>query len=59
MIEDDEVKMEKPKKKAVRKALKDFHIFCPPKHDIKIEKGDDISDVPEMFMPNLKTEGVI
>ena len=41
------------------KALKDFHIFMPPEHDIKIVKGQDISDIPEKFIPNLITEGVL
>ncbi len=44
-----------------QKAKKDFHIFFPPKHDIKIKKGDEISDdtIPKMFHANLKTEKVI
>ncbi len=39
-------------------AKKDFHIV-QNEHDIKIKKGDDVSGVPQKFMPNLKTEGVI
>jgi uncharacterized protein YcgL (UPF0745 family) len=50
-----------------RKALKDFHIFCPAGKgskkreavDIVINEGDDLSHVPEKFIDNLKTEGVI
>lgn len=40
-------------------ALKDWHIFSPPEHDIKIKEGDDLSAVPEMFHQNLITEGVL
>lgn len=40
-------------------ALKDFHIFQPPKFDLKIKKGDDLANVPKIYHQNLKTEGVI
>lgn len=40
-------------------ALKDFHLFCPPHDDIKILKGDDVSNVPEKYTMNLITEGVL
>ncbi len=50
-------------KKAAGKlvALKDFHIFAPGDEgvDIKIKEGDDLSQVPQKFHANLKTEGVI
>ncbi len=40
-------------------ALKDFHIFMPPKHNIKIKEGDDLSGIPEIFIQNLITEKVL
>lgn len=55
-------KAEKPAKTAAGapgKALKDFHIFCPPHDDIKITKGDDLALVPEKYHNNLITEGVM
>lgn len=57
---DEEFKTGKSKPVRARNvALKDFHIFCPPDHDIKIKAGDNLDDVPEKFIPNLKTEGVL
>jgi len=38
-------------------AKKDFHIVCN-KDDIVIKKGD-VVNVPEKYLQNLKTEGVI
>jgi ribosomal protein S25 len=38
--------------------LKDFRIYHPPLYDIKIVKGEKVS-VPEKFLKNLETEGVI
>lgn len=39
-------------------AKKDFEInhngFC-----LKIKKGDNLKDVPKIYLPNLKTEGVL
>ena len=53
---------EKPKKKAAKKsslvAKKDFRIVHN-EYDIKIVEGDTLDDVPEMFLENLRTEGVI
>ena len=49
----------KAKVRTSMRAKKDFHIFCPPEHDIKIKEGDDLSDIPELFITNLKTEGVL
>lgn len=42
-------------------ALRDFHLFMPPKYDIKIKEGDDLDklDLPENLMENLKTEKVM
>lgn len=40
------------------KALKDFKIVHNG-YVKEIKKGEDISDVPPMYHPNLKTEGVI
>jgi len=48
---------EKPKRALIAK--KDWRIFCPPEHDIKIKEGQDVSDVPQKFLATLKTEGVI
>lgn len=38
--------------------LKDFHIYFPPKFDIKLIKGEPVS-VPLMFKQNLITENII
>ena len=42
-------------------ALKDFHIFMPPKLDIQIKEGDDLDklNLPENILMNLKTEKVM
>lgn len=41
-------------------ALKDHHLFCPPKVDIKIKKDDDLTGkIPEKFHQTLITEGVL
>lgn len=48
---------EKPSKSEMT-ALKDFRILHN-EHDIVIHKGDDLSGVPEKFVPNLITEGVL
>lgn len=40
-------------------ALRDFHIFQPPHTDIKIQKGDDLAKIPEMYHNNMITEGVL
>ena len=42
----------------IKKPLRDFHIFQPPKVDIKIVKGELIK-VPEKFKINLINENVI
>ncbi len=39
-------------------ALRDF-VICWNEYYKEIKAGDDISDVPEMFYENLKTEKVI
>lgn len=48
------------KKKAATKlvAKKNFEIFQNEYHRV-IKVGDDLSDVPERFHENLKTEGVL
>lgn len=46
---------EEPKLKAKR----DFHLYCPPKIDLHIKKGDDLKDVPKSFLNGLKIEKVI
>lgn len=38
--------------------LKDFHIFQPPKYDIKLFEGKKIK-VPKKFKENLVSENVI
>lgn len=42
-------------------ALRDFHLFMPPKYDIEIKEGDDLNklDLPENLTKNLKTEKVM
>jgi len=39
-------------------ALKDFCI-CHNEYFLNIKQGDDLSSVPEIYLENLKTEGVI
>ena len=39
-------------------AKKAFEIHQNDYHKV-IKKGDDLSDVPKVYWPNLKTEGVI
>lgn len=57
-LEDDK-KVEKPKKSRSKDmiAKKDFHIVCN-EDNIVIKEGD-VVDVPEKYLQNLKTEGVI
>ena len=40
------------------KPLKDWHICHPPKYDIYLKEGETVT-VPELFIQNLVTEGVI
>jgi hypothetical protein len=40
------------------KALKDFEIHRNDYHRV-IKCGDDLSDIPREYLPNLKAEGVI
>ena len=58
MSEDKETK---PKARIKNPALKDFHIFMPPKLDIQIKEGDDIDalNLPKNLLMNLKTEKVM
>lgn len=35
------------------------HVICQNKHYFDIKKGDDLSDIPELFYQTLKTEQVI
>lgn len=39
-------------------AKKDF-VICQNEYFREIKAGDDLSDVPEKFSQNLKTEGVL
>lgn len=39
-------------------ALKDF-VICQNDYRLEIKKGDDLSNVPDKFIENLKTEKVI
>lgn len=48
----------KTKESSTLKARKDWHIVHN-EHDIVIRKGDDLSEIPEVFLPSLKAEGVI
>lgn len=49
------------KKSLLGKALRDFHLYQPPKIDIMIKKGDDLDDagIPERLLENLLTEQVM
>lgn len=47
----------KPQSSKGRTAKKDFVIHCNDDH-IEIKKGDPVN-VPEKYLQNLKTEGVI
>lgn len=49
-------KLEKKKPQALAK--KDF-VISHNGYERVIKKGDDLSDVPAMYLANLKTEGVI
>ena len=52
-----EEKEKKPEAKKLQ-AKKDFEIHHNDYHRV-IKKGEDISDVPNKFHENLKTEGVV
>lgn len=39
-------------------AKRDF-VICHNDYCRAIKEGDDLSDVPEMYLENLKTEGVL
>ena len=54
----DEVKIVEPKQESKLVALKDF-VISHNDYFRKIVKGEDISDVPKIYIENLKTEGVI
>lgn len=62
MIE-EEFKMDagKIKSKSGNLALRDFHLFMPPKYDIEIKEGDDLDklNLPKNLYQNLKTEKVM
>ena len=49
------------KTKSSNTALRDFHLFMPPKYDIEIKEGDDLDKLglPDNLMENLKTEKVM
>ncbi len=52
-----EIEVISSKKKLIAK--RDFPLNCPPHLVRDIKKGDDLSDIPEIYINNLKTEGVI
>lgn len=56
--ERDEETQELPVAKPELIAKKDFSIHHNEYHR-EIKKGDDLSDVPELYLDNLRTEGVI
>ncbi len=62
MSENKKAKAEKApeevKAKAALVAKKDFEIHQNDYH-LVIKAGDNISDVPEIYIPNLKSEGVL
>lgn len=51
-------KESKAEKKPEMVAKKDFEIHQNDFH-LVIKAGDDLSEVPAQFIPNLKTEGVL
>lgn len=60
MEEQSEAKEEtrRPRRSTTLKAKKDFVIHHNDYHrDIK--EGDDLKDVPKLYIDNLKTEGVL
>ena len=67
MTEDEfktgETKPEKAKAmaKSGNIAMRDFHLFMPPKYDLQIKEGDDLDklNLPDNLMQNLKTEKVM
>ena len=62
---EDEFKTGSDKAKAQPKsanlALRDFHLFMPPKYDIEIKEGDDLDklNLSKNLYQNLKTEKVM
>jgi len=52
----EEGRQEAPVKQLIAK--KDFEIFHNRYH-LVIKAGDNLKDVPELYLANLKTEGVI
>lgn len=54
-----EKKVEKPTKNKQLVAKRDFKLNCPPRLVLDIKKGDDLSDIAEEFINNLKTEEVL
>lgn len=51
----------KAKPKSGNTALRDFHLFMPPKYDVQIKEGDDLNklNLPDDLLENLKTEKVM
>lgn len=49
------------KSNKVNAALRDFHLFMPPKYDIQIKEGDDLDklNLPDNLLQNLITEQVM
>ncbi len=61
MTENEFKKGKVKKSEKVNAALRDFHIFMPPKCDIKIKEGDDLDklNLPDTLIQNLITEKVM
>ena len=57
------LKVKKPKKQLVPEAspliAKRAFVICQNEYFREIKEGDDLSDIPVRYHPNLKTEGVL
>ena len=49
------------KAKSGNLAMRDFHLFMPPKYDLQIKEGDDLDklNLPDNLLENLRTEKVM
>lgn len=56
---EEEFRTGKKAKTSGPKALRDFHLFCPPDIDLHIKEGDSLANVPKKYHTNLITEGVM
>lgn len=57
-VDDCDLDQREPIRSSKMVAKKDFRISCN-QDDITIQEGDDLSDIPKMYIQNLKTEGVL